>query len=117
MEDQTDQEIIIDLLKDQNQTLHQLLDLQLKQDRSEARHRLISFILRAIPYVIMIVLVYYVYITLKGYLDALNADIKSIQDNVTSITDYVKNLPTAIGDSIKTNLGSIGTGITNLFKQ
>jgi len=117
MDTPNDQQVIINLLTEQNQTLHKLLDLQIKHDKKELHRRIFAFCLHAIPYIVIIIMIYVVYTTLKGYLDTLNADVKSIHDNVTSITDYVKNLPTAISDSIKNNFNSISSGITGLFNR
>ncbi len=105
---ENDNQIIIQLLREQNATLHQLLEFHLKKEKQEFRNTLIHYFIQAIPYIIIIILGYYLYEGLKSYLDAINNNIKTIQDGYLSIQasmqsaiDKLTGIPAQIVSSIK----------------
>lgn len=104
---ENDNKIIIDLLREQNQTLHKLLDFHLKKEQNDFRNAVIHFFIQAIPYIALIIIAYYLYLGIKGYLDAINSQITALHDAYlglqTSMQDMlnkVTSIPTGIGDSL-----------------
>jgi hypothetical protein len=105
---ENDNQIIIQLLREQNTTLHQLLEFHQKKEKREFRNIVIHYFILAIPYIIIIILGYYLYEGLKSYLDAINNNIKSVQDGYLSIQtsmqsaiDKLSSIPSEIINSLK----------------
>jgi len=118
-----DNQIIIDLLREQNQTLHKLLEFHQRQEKIAFRNAVIHIILQAIPYIILIVIGYFLYMGLKSYLDAINNSIetihKTVQDSyfsIQTIIDKITSLPGEIGQKLTSLPGTIGSTVQNLFK-
>ena len=103
-----DNQIVIDLLREQNQTLHKLLEFHLKQEKIAFRNAVIHYIILAIPYLILILAGYFIYMGLKSYLDAINNNIQSIQQGYLSIQnsmqgmiDKISSIPGEITSAVK----------------
>jgi len=107
---ENDNQIIIDLLREQNRTLHQLLAFHQKKERADFRNAVIHFFIQAIPYIALVIVVYFIYITIKGYLDAIHAQISALQDSYTGLQNNVQEL---IG-KITAIPGNIGNSLSNL---
>jgi hypothetical protein len=76
---------IIALLQEQNRTLHQLLEFHQHKERAALRDKILGIILHAIPYIALIILGYFLFTTIKEYLDALNNNINALRDGFVSI--------------------------------
>lgn len=99
---------IITLLQEQNRTLHQLLEFHQRKEKDEMRDKILGMIFHAIPYIIIVVLLYIAYTTLKGYLDAVNNEIaalhekyNSIATSMQSMVDKITGIPNAIVEGVK----------------
>ena len=107
------QQIII-LLQEQNQTLQQLLQLQLKKDRDQFRNNLLHFSIQLIPYLALLILAYYIYNSLHGYLDTLNHNINILRDGFLSLQNSLgKLIPDFSG--IKNTLENTWQNAQNIF--
>ncbi len=107
---ENDNQILIRLLQEQNQTLHKLLDFHLQKEKRELRNKIIHYLILAIPYIILIILGYYVYMGLKSYLDAINNNIKTIQDGYLSIQTSMQGMI----DKVSGIPGQISSSLSNL---
>jgi hypothetical protein len=107
---ENDNQIIIELLKQQNQTLHQLLEFHYKQERNAFRHAVIHFLVQSIPYIILIVLGIYLYLGLKDYLEAIHQNIQSIQNGYMSIQTSMQGMI----DKISSIPGEIRSAVSSL---
>lgn len=83
---------IIALLQEQNHTLHQLLEFHQRKEKAALRDKILSIIFHAIPYIALIILGYFLYTTIKEYLDALNNNINSLRDGFISIQTSIGKL-------------------------
>lgn len=104
---ENDNQIIIELLREQNRTLHQLLAFHQKKEHDDFRNAVIHFFIQAIPYIALVIVVYFIYITIKGYLDAIHAQISALQDSYNGMQNSlqeainkISSIPTSIGSSI-----------------
>lgn len=94
---------IIALLQEQNDTLHQLLKFHQHQEKAALRDKILGIVFHAIPYIALIILGYFLYTTIKDYLDALNNNINALRDGFVSIqTSIGKFIPdfSSISDSL-----------------
>ncbi len=94
---------IIALLQEQNNTLHQLLKFHQHQEKAALRDKILGIVFHAIPYIALIILGYFLYTAIKGYLDALNNNINALRDGFVSIqTSIGKFIPdfSGISDSL-----------------
>jgi len=98
---------IIALLQEQNKTLHALLNFHLIKEKKAFHRAVLSFVLHAIPYLILIILGYFLYQTLHSYLETLNNTITSINNEIITIKTSVANIPTSIQASLQSMLDAI----------
>lgn len=104
---ENDNQIIIDLLREQNQTLHKLLEFHQHKEKTEFRNAVIHFFIQAIPYIALVIIAYYLYLGIKGYLDAINSQITAVHDaylglqnSIQEILNKISSIPSGIGDSL-----------------
>lgn len=93
-----------DLLKKQNQMLAEILHILKQHEQKEFRNHLITFIAHAIPYIAIVLLGYYIYTVLQGYLDALNHNITILRDSYLNLQQSITNLIpdfSGIGDKLQ----------------
>lgn len=104
---ENDNQIIINLLREQNQTLHKLLEFHLHKERSDFRNAVIHFFIQALPYIALIIIAYYLYLGIKGYLDAINNQITALNDaylglqsTLQETLNKITSIPSGIGNSL-----------------
>lgn len=104
---ENDNQIIIELLREQNQTLHKLLAFHQKKEQDDFRNAVIHFFIQAIPYIALVIVVYFIYVTIKGYLDAIHAQITALQDayngmqnSLQEAINKISAIPASIGNSL-----------------
>jgi hypothetical protein len=107
-------QIVIDLLTEQNKTLHKLLDFHLKKEKEEFRNAVIHFFIQAIPYLVLLGIGYYFYSIMKEYLDALNNNINGLRDGFISLQESVGKLIPNFG-GISDSLGKAWQDTKDLF--
>lgn len=101
---------IIRLLQEQNQTLKDLQTFFLKQEQQAKRMAILKFIIAAIPYLALIILAWFVYHSIQGYLDALNNNINALKASYDNLINSLKNL---IPDFSQLNLENTWKSIIN----
>lgn len=102
------------LLLEQNNLLKEILVLLKHHEQKEFRHNLVSFISHAIPYIAIIIIGYYFYTVLQGYLDALNHNISILKDSYLNLQEtFMKLIPDFSG--IGTKLQDTWQNVKNVF--
>lgn len=102
-----DSQKIIALLEEQNKTLHALLNFQLIKEKKAFHHAVLAVIFHAIPYIVLIILGYFIYQTIHGYLDTLNNNINAMNNEFLAIKTSIINLPSTVQNSVVNGLSSI----------
>lgn len=88
----TDAEQIIELLKENNHYLKQLFKLQRKEHREAVIAKVFHIILNMIPWIVVLVLGYFVWQTVMHYLDALNNNINTLKGNFDALSTFIQKI-------------------------
>jgi predicted PurR-regulated permease PerM len=110
MTENNNQDELIQLLKDQNQTLSEIKEFLVHQDRRSRQAAIIRFLLAAIPYLILVIVMILVYFKIQEYLNTLNQNI----DYVKTSFNHLESSVTTLIDSIKEGFNTLITDIQKL---
>lgn len=102
-----DSKKIISLLEEQNKTLHALLNFNLTQEKKAFHRAVLGVIFHAIPYIVIIIIGYFVYQTIHAYLDTVNNNINALNNEIISIKTSILNIPSTVQSSVLEGLSSI----------
>ena len=83
---------IIALLKENNLYLKNLWELKKKEHRSAVISHVFHLILAILPWVVVLILGYFIWQTIMHYLDALNQNVNVLKSNFDAIYGFLKKL-------------------------
>jgi len=102
---------IINLLEEQNKMLKQMLSLQQTEIKAEKRERILHYAAKAVPYIILLIVIIWIYFSIKTYLDSLNQQIGEIKNSVGSVFETLNNQY----EFLKSSLGNLFSSFKNLI--
>jgi cell shape-determining protein MreC len=107
---ETQNQLLSEQLKaSQQQTdlLQQLLKFHQDQEKAHNRDKIIKIIISAIPYIIIILIAFYIYSEITSYLETINKNVSSLTTDVTNIFDTIKNGFSNIQETISNSLSKL----------
>lgn len=106
---------IIELLEKQNQTLEKVYLLLHKHEQQSLVWGIIKFSLALMPYLALIVVIWYLFRTLQNYLDILNNNVTALHDSFIHLEESVGKLIPDFSQ-IKSTLGNTWQSAKDLIK-
>lgn len=110
---------IVTLLQEQNRLLSELVTMTKKTEHEEKRRRITNLIIKMIPYIIIMIILIWMYISITSYLASLDQQISQISDKVGGVFttvnnqfDYIKTAFSNFFGSVKSIVPDMG-GIFN----
>lgn len=105
---------IVALLKEQNELLRQLYDMQTKSAKS-ARHReWFQLALKLLPFVVVLAVVIYLYWSFSQSLHELTVQVTDIRESVGSVITIMKDQFSRLNEHFTTLLSGVRSLIPNL---
>lgn len=80
---------IAKLLEQNNSLLQELVHIKKKETKTAKRDKIINIVLTLLPYILILIVGYYLWSIIMSYLDSLNQNINALKSGYDSLTQAI----------------------------